>query len=103
MLGGIKDRLNELKLKLAGMKERLNVEFRINLDDIIDQPRTGDVPVEEGEWPRYFVGTPAMVRGELEQMAGELGIRELVVNTIVWEHAKRVRSYELLAGKLRQL
>jgi chromosome segregation protein len=36
-----------LKLQLAGMKERLNVEFRINLDDIIDQPRTGDTPVEE--------------------------------------------------------
>jgi chromosome segregation protein len=47
LLGGIKDRLNELKLQLAGMKERLNVEFRINLDDIIGQPRTGDVPVEE--------------------------------------------------------
>ncbi len=47
MLSSIKDRLNELKLQLAGMKERLNVEFRINLDDIIDQPRTGEVPVEE--------------------------------------------------------
>ena len=47
LLGGIKDRMNELKLQLAGMKERLNVEFRINLDDIIDQPRTGEAPVEE--------------------------------------------------------
>jgi chromosome segregation protein len=47
LLSDIKDRLNELKLQLAGMKERLNVEFRINLDDIIDQPRTGEVPVEE--------------------------------------------------------
>jgi len=47
LLSGIKDRLNELKLQLAGMKERLNVEFRINLDDIIDQPRTGDAPVED--------------------------------------------------------
>ena len=46
-LSSIKDRLNELKLQLAGMKERLNVEFRINLDDIIDQPRTGETPVEE--------------------------------------------------------
>ncbi|MBC8032532.1 MAG: chromosome segregation protein SMC [Chitinophagaceae bacterium] len=46
-LSEIKDRLNELKLQLAGMKERLQVEFRINLDDIIDQPRTGEVPVEE--------------------------------------------------------
>jgi chromosome segregation protein len=47
LLGEIKDRLNELKLQLAGMKERLSVEFRINLDDIIDQPRAGETPVEE--------------------------------------------------------
>lgn len=47
LLGEIKDRLNELKLQLAGMKERLSVEFRINLDDIIDEPRTGETPVEE--------------------------------------------------------
>jgi len=46
-LGAIKDRLNELKLQLAGMKERLQVEFRINLDDIIDQPRTSEIPAEE--------------------------------------------------------
>jgi len=58
----------------------------------------GDVAVEEGEWPRYFVGTPERVRAELEGMAGELGIGELVVNTIVWDHAKRLRSYELLSG-----
>ena len=47
MLAAIKDKLNELKLQLAGMKERLNVEFRINLDDILGQERVGEVPVEE--------------------------------------------------------
>ncbi|MBC7902544.1 MAG: chromosome segregation protein SMC [Gemmatimonadaceae bacterium] len=47
LLSEIKDRLNELKLQLAGMKERLQVEFRINLDDILDQPRSGDTPVVE--------------------------------------------------------
>ncbi|HZK63663.1 MAG TPA: chromosome segregation protein SMC [Puia sp.] len=47
LLGEIKDRLNDLKLQLAGMKERLNVEFRINLDDILDQPRTGEMTGEE--------------------------------------------------------
>jgi luciferase family oxidoreductase group 1 len=59
----------------------------------------GDIVVEEGEWPRYFVGTPATVRRRLEEMAGALGIGELVVNTIVWEQAKRLRSYELLAAE----
>ena len=43
----IKDRLNELKLQLAGMKERLSVEFKVELDDILDQPRITETPVEE--------------------------------------------------------
>lgn len=47
LLNQIKDKLTELKLQLAGMKERLQVEFRIDLDSIIDEPRTGDTPLEE--------------------------------------------------------
>jgi len=47
LLGEIKDRLNDLKLQLAGTKERLNVEFKIQLEDILDQPRTGDTSAEE--------------------------------------------------------
>ena len=47
LLSEIKDKLTELKLQLAGMKERLQVEFRIDLDAIIDEPRTGDVPLAE--------------------------------------------------------
>ncbi len=47
LLSEIKDKLNELKLQLAGMKERLSVEFRISLDDILDEPRTGEATAEE--------------------------------------------------------
>ncbi|MDD2792494.1 MAG: chromosome segregation protein SMC [Sediminibacterium sp.] len=47
LVNEIKDRLNELKLQLAGMKERLSVEFKIELDDILDQARTSDTPLEE--------------------------------------------------------
>ena len=43
----IKDKLNELKLQLAGMKERLSVEFKVALDEIIDQERTTDISLEE--------------------------------------------------------
>lgn len=42
----IKDHLNELKLQLAGMKERLMVEFKVNLDDILEEPRTSDTTKE---------------------------------------------------------
>jgi len=47
LLGEIKDRLNELKLQLAGMKERLDVEFRINIEDILGEARLTELPVEE--------------------------------------------------------
>ncbi|TDH27516.1 chromosome segregation protein SMC [Segetibacter sp. 3557_3] len=47
ILAEIKDKLNELKLQLAGMKERLSVEFRINLDEIIDQARTTETSLDD--------------------------------------------------------
>ena len=56
---------------------------------------------EEGEFPRYVAGTPEHVRSRLESMASELGIDEVIVNTITWDHAARLRSYELLAGVMQ--
>ena len=47
LLNEIKDKLNELKLQLAGMKERLNVEFKIDLDAILDEERNSETPLEE--------------------------------------------------------
>ncbi len=47
LLSEIKDKLNELKLQLAGMKERLNVEFKIELDAILDQPRNTETSLED--------------------------------------------------------
>ncbi len=60
----------------------------------------GDIvgPGEDGEWPRYFVGTPDQVRHGLERMSRQLGIGELVINTILWDHEARLRSYDLLAA-----
>ncbi len=47
LLNEVKDKLNELKLHLAGMKERLHVEFRVDLDDILDEDRTTNFPADE--------------------------------------------------------
>jgi chromosome segregation protein len=47
LLNEIKDKLNELKLQLAGMKERLSVEFKVDLDVILDEERTTKIPLEE--------------------------------------------------------
>jgi len=58
----IKDKLNNLKLQLAGMKERLSVEFKVELDDILDQPRTSETPLEE------LQNTSERMRKRLENM-----------------------------------
>lgn len=58
----IKDKLNNLKLQLAGMKERLSVEFKVELDDILDQPRSSETPLEE------LQSTSERMRKRLENM-----------------------------------
>jgi chromosome segregation protein len=47
LMNEIKDKINELKLQLAGMKERLYVEFKVDLDEILDQPRLTESSVDE--------------------------------------------------------
>ena len=47
LLTEMKDKINELRLQLAGMKERLSVEFRVELDDILGEKRTTEIPLEE--------------------------------------------------------
>lgn len=57
----------------------------------------GPAEPERTEFPRTFVGTPDKVRASLLDMAGKLGLGELVINTITHDHAARLRSYSLLA------
>ena len=47
LLAALKDKLNELKLQLAGMKERMSVEFRIDLEEILGEGRTNEIATEE--------------------------------------------------------
>lgn len=46
LLNAIKDKLTELKLQLAGIKERLSVEFKVDLEAVMDEERTGTESVE---------------------------------------------------------
>jgi luciferase family oxidoreductase group 1 len=46
---------------------------------------------------RAVLGTGEQVRAELEQVAAEYGANEVIVVTIVHDHALRRRSYEMLA------
>lgn len=46
-LSNLKDKTNALKLQLASVKERLSVEFKINIDDILEEARKDDTSLEE--------------------------------------------------------
>jgi chromosome segregation protein len=47
LLNLIKDKINELRLQLAGIKERLNVEFKVDIDQILDEPRETEEALED--------------------------------------------------------
>ncbi len=61
------------------------------------QLRIATGTAEEGEFPRYLVGSPETVRRSLDAMIRALDLDEVVVNTITHSHAARLRSYTLLA------
>ena len=47
LLNGIKEKLSTMKVQVAGMSERLAIEFKVVLDDILDDPRTGEQSIED--------------------------------------------------------
>ncbi|MDX2934953.1 LLM class flavin-dependent oxidoreductase [Streptomyces ipomoeae] len=49
-----------------------------------------------------FVGSPARVADQLEQLQEATGADELLITTITHDHTDRVRSYELLAEEWRR-
>ncbi len=81
------------------------------LIELAEQPRPPDAMLpfiagsfdapEEGEWPRYLVGTADVVADQLRSLAYELELSEIVVNTITHSHQARLRSYELLAEAMQ--
>ena len=87
------------------------LQFRIRQNDrrpvaspeeaATELPQYGAPQPERNEFPRYFVGTPETLLPALENMAGGLGLDELIVNTIAHNHAARLHSYTLLADAFR--
>jgi len=53
-----------------------------------------------GEWPRYVVGAPEQVREELERMASQLHVEEMMIIAVLHDYQARLRSYQLIAEAL---
>lgn len=50
---------------------------------------------------RHFIGSPQTLRATLGAFCEEVGVDELMVMTMVHDHAARLHSYELLASAFR--
>ncbi|HET8573117.1 MAG TPA: chromosome segregation protein SMC [Edaphocola sp.] len=47
LVNGLKEKLTEMKLQVAGMKERLQVEFKVDLEEVLEQPRSTELDLDE--------------------------------------------------------
>ena len=90
LLSEIKDKLNELKLQLAGMKERLSVEFKIELDQIIEQPRETETTLQD------LQSTSDRMRKRLENM-GEVN------PTAIEAYTEMKKRYEFILEQKNDL
>lgn len=67
-------------------------------DDAISYPYTAtDKERVRQNRSRLFVGGPDKVKAQLQEMAEACGADELMVTTMIYDHAARKRSFELLS------
>jgi len=58
-----------------------------------------DLEIIDRNRDRILVGSPATIKATLEQFSGLTGANEIMVITMIHDHALRRRSYELLADE----
>jgi luciferase family oxidoreductase group 1 len=65
----------------------------------VPPPETAErfIAQQEHVGRRGVIGSPAKVRAEIEAIASRYGAEEVIVVSITYDHAARVRSYELIA------
>jgi len=70
------------------------------IDDIEDYWTPPEKERASAMLARSFVGSPATVHDGLESFAAETGADEIIVASAIHDHAKRLRSYELLVSSV---
>ncbi|MFA6059014.1 MAG: chromosome segregation protein SMC [Taibaiella sp.] len=104
LLNSIKEKLNEMKLQVAGMKERLSVEFKVDLETILEEARKNEMTVEElnGEAERMKKRLDNM--GEVNPTAieayGEIKVRH---DFIVDQKADLMEAHDMLLATIEEV
>ncbi|WP_254767416.1 LLM class flavin-dependent oxidoreductase [Salinilacihabitans rarus] len=72
-----------------------------SVDEAIDElgavPEPTPATLDAGEWPRAISGSPETLDGLLSQLAGRVGVEEVMIQHVVADHGDALRSHELLA------
>ena len=94
----------EARRLFSSIQQRFTDMFRKDrgfLKPPIDDIETYWTPTEKLQASRMlscsFVGSPKTVESELNQFTAKTGVDELMVASAIYDHAARLRSYELLA------
>ena len=68
-------------------------------EDATKYPYTAqDLATVQSNRAKHFIGSPARVAAQIQDLIEATGADEIMVTTMVHDHAARLRSYELLAG-----
>jgi chromosome segregation protein len=71
ILKDIKDRLTDMKLQISGMKERLQIEFKLDIDEVLKGPRESEKKLEELQEESIKIKKRFENLGEVNPMAVE--------------------------------
>ena len=67
-------------------------------EEALSYPYTAEEKrVAENSRRNQIVGTPETVKAEIERLAGETAASEVMITSMIHDHAARLRSYELVA------
>jgi len=86
-------------LELTLLRFRMNKRGRLpSVEEASEYPYSAEERIMMREnHERMFVGSPATVRSKLTALAEQTAAREFVVTSMIYDHADRKHSYELLA------
>ena len=70
-INNLKDQFNDIRFKISSVGERLKIEFDININDIINEEITSDMPLEELEEKVERIRKRIANYGEINPMALE--------------------------------
>jgi luciferase family oxidoreductase group 1 len=77
------------------------VGARPSVEEAIEElggvPEPTPATLDDDEWPRAISGSPETLAGLLEQLAGRVGVEEVMIQHAVPDHDDALRSHELLA------